>query len=87
MIVQGDPVNAGSRTLLVAPILPGHKSWPFAVNVGPSKQNGIDKERHINLKQIRSVDVSRIGTKKGTLESTYLKLSHNALRLVFSMNR
>lgn len=85
VIVQGNLVNQGSRTVLVAPILPGHKNWPFAVNVKGSKQNGIDKDRHINLKQLRVVDVSRIGDKNGTLESRYLTAIHHALRLVFSM--
>ena len=85
LVVQCNTVNSGSRTLLVAPILSGHKNWPFAVNVTASKQNGIDKDRHINLKQLRVVDVSRIGERKGLLESHYLKAIHQALRIVFGL--
>jgi len=38
VILQSDLVNRGSRTIIVAPILPGHKDWPFAVNVAPTKK-------------------------------------------------
>ena len=51
VIVQGDLVNIQSRTLIVAPLLPNHKPWPFAVNLEPSQENGLDKNRHINLKE------------------------------------
>lgn len=83
VIVQSDLVNNGSRTVIVAPVLPGHKHWPFAVNVTPSKGNGIDKDRHINLKQLRAVDVSRINNRLGMLEKRYLPDILQAIRLVF----
>jgi len=60
LILQDDMVNQNSRTVIVAPILPGHKDWPFVVNLKPTKTYGLDKERHVNLKQLRAVDVSRI---------------------------
>ena len=67
MIAQGDLVNIQSRTLIVAPLLPNHKPWPFAVNLEPSQENGLDRNRHINLKRLRTVDLSRIGKKQGKL--------------------
>ena len=85
VIVQADMVNCGSRTVAVAPILPGHKDWPFVVNVVPSTKNGIDKNRHINLKQVRAVDVSRVEDRQGTLERRYLDAMHEALGIVFGM--
>ena len=36
VVVQAESVNRGSRTVIVAPILPGHTDWPFAVNVSPT---------------------------------------------------
>ena len=30
VILQGDVVNQGSRTIIGAPLLRGHKAWPFA---------------------------------------------------------
>jgi mRNA interferase MazF len=85
VIIQGDVVNRESRTVIVAPLLPGHKTWPFAVNVVPSKENGIDKERHVNVKQLRAVDVSRIEKRQGVLEQNYLDQIKDALRVVFAL--
>lgn len=83
VIVQGDLVNIQSRTLIVAPLLPNHKPWPFAVNLEPTQENGLDKNRHINLKQLRAVDVSRIGKLQGKLDKKYLSVIKNALAIVF----
>lgn len=83
VIIQADLVNKCTRTVIIAPILPNHKEWPFAVNIKPSKANGLDKDRHINLKQLRAVDVSRIDKKQGTLEKKYLQEIHDALQIIF----
>ena len=84
-IIQGDLVNNQSRTLIVAPLLPNHKPWPFAVNLEPTQENGLDKTRHINLKQLRVVDVSRMGKKQGRLENRYLQAIKNTLAVVFDL--
>ena len=83
VIIQSDIVNRGSKTVIVAPILPGHKNWLFAVNIIPTKDNGLDKERHINLKQLRVVDISRVQNLQGTLEKEYLKSIQDALKIIF----
>ena len=83
VIIQSNLINQGSKTIIVAPILPGHKNWPFVVNVRPSKSNGLDKERHINLKQMRAVDISRIKNRQGVLESQYLKPIKEAIKIIF----
>jgi mRNA interferase MazF len=83
IILQSDMVNSGSMTFIIAPILPDHKNWPFAVNVKPTKRNGLDKNRHINLKQIRSVDISRIENLQGVLEKSYLKPIKESLSIIF----
>lgn len=85
VILQDDVVNQGSRTIIVAPVLPGHKDWPLAVNLKPTKTNGLDKERHINLKQLRAVDVSRIKNKQGMLEKRYLEPIKTAISIVFDL--
>lgn len=85
VIIQSNLVNRGSRTLIVAPLLPNHKSWPFAVNMVPTKANGLDKDRHLNLKQLRAVDVSRVTNRQGKLERHYLVEIDAALRLVFGI--
>ena len=85
LILQDDVVNQNSRTVIVAPILPGHKNWPFVVNLKPTKSNGLDNERHVNLKQLRAVDVSRITNKQGMLEKRYLEAIKEALGIVFDL--
>jgi mRNA interferase MazF len=86
IIVQSNLINKHSRTLIVAPLLPGHKSWPFVVNLTPSKKNGLDKSRHINLKQLRAVDISRISQKQGILEKRYVKPINYGLGIVFNLS-
>ncbi len=85
VILQSDLVNQHSRTLIVAPILPGHKDWPFVVNVTPTKRNGIDKQRHINVKQLRAVDIIRINNRQGMLELFYKERINNALGILFQL--
>ena len=85
VIIQGDFVNLKSRTLIVAPLLPKHKPWPFAVNLEPTKNNGLDKDRHINLKQLRAIDISRIRQKQGKLEYQYISPIKNSLTIVFDL--
>ncbi len=85
VIVQSDLVNRGSRTVIVAPLLPRHRDWPFVINITPTRQNGLDKDRHVNLKQLRAVDVSRIENRQGRLEEHYLPDILSAIELIFGM--
>lgn len=85
VIIQSDYVNIQSRTLIVAPMLHNHKSWPFAVNLTPSSNNGLDINRHINLKQLRAIDITRIGKKQGKVENQYLPAIKQALTIVFDL--
>jgi mRNA interferase MazF len=86
VVVQADLVNLKSRTLIVAPVLPEHKDWPFAVNITPSAQNGLDQERHINLKQLRAIDTVRFSNRQGALEKRYLGEVLAALKTVFGID-
>jgi mRNA interferase MazF len=85
IVLQADLVNKGSRTIIVAPVLSGHRNWPFVVNVTPTKGNGLDKERHINLKQLRAVDVSRVGNRQGQLEKRYFRPIKDAIGILFNL--
>lgn len=84
VILPSTVVNKGSKTTIVAPILPDHKTWPFAVNIAPTRKNDLDKARHINLKQLRSVDISRIQNRQGILENTYLQPIQQAIHIIFN---
>lgn len=83
VIIQSDLLNKGTRTVIVAPILPGHKDWPFSVNIIPTNINQLDQTRHINMKQMRAVDVSRIDNMNGSLEQSYLADIRETLRILF----
>jgi mRNA interferase MazF len=87
LILQSNLINQGTRTVIVSPILPGHKDWPFVVNVKPTKANGLDKDRHVNLKQLRVVDISRIASKQGVLERYYLSKIKEKIELIFDILR
>ena len=87
VIIQCDLVNRQSQTVIVAPLLPGHKTWPFAVNIRPSTGNGLDKEQHVNMKQLRAVDISWIEKQQGQLEKPYLEPIKKALRLIFDLDQ
>ena len=73
LILQNDIGNKNGTTTIVAPFLPGTKTYPFVVNVTPTSQNKLDGERHVNLSQMRAVDARRITNKQGVLESSYWK--------------
>ncbi len=86
VIVQSDRINRQSKTFVVAPLLPNHKPWPFAVNITKTKGNGLDGDRHLNLKQVRVVDESRFSNKQGKLSPQYLDEIHEALKLVLGID-
>jgi mRNA interferase MazF len=71
LILQNDIGNQNGTTTIVAPLLPGTKSYPFVVNVIPTSLNGLRGERYINLSQMRAVDAQRIKNKQGILEDNY----------------
>lgn len=71
LILQNDIGNQNGATTIVAPLLPGTKTYPFVVNVTPTTRNGINGARHINLSQMRAVDAQRIKNKQGVLEESY----------------
>lgn len=85
VIIQSSLFNKKSQTFIVAPLLPNHKNWPFAVNITPSKTNGIDKKRHINLKQLRAVDITRIDNKQGKIEEKHWKKIKESLKLILDI--
>lgn len=70
LILQNDAGNRASQITTIAPFL-AKKDYLFVVNVLPTPENGLDKERGLHLNQIRSVDSSRILSKIGALEDSY----------------
>ena len=85
LIVQSSLLNRNSSTIIVAPIIPGNKEWPFVVNIMPTKKNQLDKNRHVNLKQLRAVDVSRITKQLGVIEGKYRDHINQKLAFIFNL--
>jgi mRNA interferase MazF len=71
LILQNDVGNQNGTTTIVAPLLPGKKTYPFVVNIISTLQNGLRGDRYINLSQMRAVDAQRIKNKQGVLENIY----------------
>ena len=70
LILQNNLGNKASKITTVDPFLAA-KDYAFVVNVLPSNENGLDKERGLHFNQIRSIDCSRIVSKIGEIEDTY----------------
>lgn len=86
LILQNDVGNQNGTTTIVAPLLPGKKTYPFVVNVVPSSLNGLNGERHINLSQMRAVDAQRIRNKQGVLEDIYWGEIEKAVSIELGFN-
>ena len=78
LVLQNDIGNKFANTTVVVPFLnPGN--YPFIVNIFPTPQNGLDRQRGLNLSKIRSVSMGRFNNKIGTLESSYWSAIQKAL--------
>ena len=82
LIIQNDIGNEESDLTTVIPFL-SVKNYPFVANVKPDDANQLDRERGLHCNQIRSVDRSRLKSKLGYLESSYLSKIKRALDIQF----
>ena len=70
LILQNDLGNKASKITTIVPFL-AKTNYSFVVNVLPTPENGLDRERGLHFNQIRSVDRSRVTSKIGKLEDIY----------------
>lgn len=82
LIAQNDVGNQYGLLTVVMPFLPGMKDAPYVVNVRKSATNGLDRDRYIDVGQIRAVDCQRILGLVGVLEDKYWKAIRVALDVV-----
>ena len=80
LILQNDAGNKYSRGTTIVPLL-SPRNTNFIVNIQPTKQNGLDKERGLHIHRIRSIDSSRIKNKLGKLEDSYWSDIHQAINI------
>ncbi|HBL14565.1 MAG TPA: type II toxin-antitoxin system PemK/MazF family toxin [Cyanobacteria bacterium UBA11162] len=86
LIVQNDQGNRFSLLTVVMPILPGNKEAPYVVNVKATLENGLDRDRYIDVGQIRAVAHERIGDKLGVIEIFYWQSIQDALDIVLGFD-
>lgn len=86
VILQGNQANHHSQQCVIAPLLPGHRAWPFVINIDPDQRNKLDKARHINLKQLKGMDRERFGNRHGRLDKRYLSDIHEGMKRFFEMD-
>ncbi len=82
LIVQNDIMNQYGLLTIVIPFRPGSKQAPYIVNVKATQNNGLDKDRFLDVAQIRAVDGQRVLGRLGVLEEHYWQQIRVALDIV-----
>ena len=82
LIVQNDIMNQYGLLTVVMPFRPDYKQAPYVVNVKASPTNGLDKDRFLDVAQIRAVDHQRMLRQSGVLEAHYWLQIRTALDIV-----
>lgn len=82
LIVQNDIMNHYGLLTIVIPFRPGSKQAPYAVNVKASPTNGLDKDRFLDVGQLRAIDGQRVLGQVGVLEEHYWQQIRVALDIV-----
>ena len=78
LVLQNDIGNKFAKTTVVVPFLkPGN--YPFIVNISATSQNGLDRERGLNLSKIRAVSIRRFNNQIGIIEDKYWTAIKKAL--------
>jgi mRNA interferase MazF len=82
LILQNDTMNQYGQLTIAIPFRPGTKQAPYVVNVAASSSNGLDKDRFLDVAQIRSIDGQRVLGLVGILEDNYWQKIQDALSIV-----
>lgn len=81
VVIQNDVGNANSPTTIIAPISGGHTGYPFHVNL-PASMEELTKDSHVQLDQIRTVDIEeRVLKNYGSVSPSQMDDIDDALRL------
>jgi mRNA interferase MazF len=82
LILQNDTMNQYGQLTIAIPFRPGNKQAPYVVNVLASSNNGLDRDRFLDVAQIRSIDGQRVLGLVGILEDNYWQQIQEALSIV-----
>ncbi len=86
LILQNNTMNQYGEVTIVLPFRPGSKQAPYAVNVQASPENGLDRDRFLDVGQIRAVSYQRLRNLTGTLENEYWHQIQQALNIVLGFD-
>jgi len=86
LILQNDIMNQYGEVTIVLPFRPGSKQAPYAVNVKASPENGLDRDRFLDVGQIRAVSHQRLRNLAGTLEAEYWQQIQEAVNIVLGFD-
>ncbi len=86
LILQNDTMNQYGEVTIVLPFRPSSKQAPYTVNVQAFLENGLDRERFLDVGQIRTVSYQRLLTRAGTLEIKYWQQIQQALNIVLGFD-
>ena len=82
LILQNDTMNQYGQLTIAIPFRPGTKQAPYVVNILASTNNGLDRDRFLDVAQIRSIDGQRVLGLVGILEDNYWQQIQEALSIV-----
>ncbi len=86
VVIQNDTGNRHSRTTIVAPISKGHTGYPFHVNL-PGTIDALDTDSHVQLEQIRTVDVTApVVTNRGEVPDALMTDMDDAIRVSLGLD-
>lgn len=81
VVIQNDTGNKHSPTTIIAPISKGHTGYPFHVNL-PGSMDELEMDSHVQLDQIRTVDISERVTKQyGHVIDAQMEAIDDAIRV------
>ncbi|ACK73936.1 transcriptional modulator of MazE/toxin, MazF (plasmid) [Gloeothece citriformis PCC 7424] len=86
LIIQNDTMNQYGLLTIVMPLRPGFKQAPYAVNIKATTENGLDKDRFLDVGQIRAVDGQRVKGLLGVLEQDYWEAIETSLDIVLGFS-
>lgn len=87
LILQNDIMNQYGEVTIVVPFRPGSKQAPYAVNVKASPENGLDRDRFLDVGRIRAVSHQRLRNLAGTLEAEYWQQIQEAVNIVLGFDQ
>jgi mRNA interferase MazF len=82
LVIQNNIMNQHGQLTVIIPFRPGSKQAPYIVNVTATSHNGLDRDRFLDIAQIRSVDAQRVLGLVGILETQYWSAIQQSLNFV-----